>query len=217
MYFFPFLIPALLGLAVQQDAIRLVQVKKTRRGFRLEMACSRPLPADAIVDGKLIQIEKISTLLMEMVTVLQANKRKVAVSLSASQVLMRQISLPADMTEAEIEAEIQIHIQRELPGLKDPLAIDFAVLSSEGGYQQIHFAAVRETYLACVVSCVREAGLSVKCVDVDVAARQRALQYYPDIESWLRQADHINDAAFQADPLTFIVACGTAMRDMPRW
>ena len=163
MNLYPFNSPSHLALDVQPDAIRLVQLKKTRRGFQLQLAQYEPLPPDTFADGRIKRWDALSTMLTDLANALNLRGRTVALCLPAQAVRMQRLTLPVGLSDEDIEAEINLQVQQDMPGLNEPLCIDFTFLpAADPTYREVSFAAVRETYLSSYVECARSAGFNVK-------------------------------------------------------
>lgn len=163
----------MLGLDIQPDAARLIQLSKARRGSQIERIAMRPMPANIFTAGRIQRWEVLGSVLVEWFEELGIRQHVVAISLPMNVVRVQQISLSASLQDAEIEAAIFSHLQRDMPGLNEPLMIDFNVLGKKQGQVTVLFMAVREAYLTNYVECLQAIGLKVKIVDVDVYALMR--------------------------------------------
>jgi Tfp pilus assembly PilM family ATPase len=91
---------------------------------------------------------------------------------------MQSLNLPSGLSSHAVELEIYAYLERNLPGMRETLCIDFVDAPAKTiGYSQVFFAAARQEYLSQYIACVNAAGLQVKIVDVDVYALQRAVSF----------------------------------------
>lgn len=202
-----------LGLDVQPDGLRLVRLKKTRKGYLCEAAFMQPLPRDVVVDGKLKRFDYLQLALADLVLTHALKGLPVAITLAANMVRAQQIPLPCGLSDADIVAEILIQLRRDLPGMTDPVCVDFSVApSSQAGMVDVTFVAVREAYLTQYVHCVNAAGLTVRRVDVDRYALQHA-QMFP--RERITLASTVDDSVMAAQE--WQIACGAALQAVPRW
>ncbi|TAK76172.1 MAG: hypothetical protein EPO11_04610 [Gammaproteobacteria bacterium] len=169
--------PLLIGLAIQHDAVRWVQLKKAKQAFLIEQAHSSPLPLGVVAEGKIKRVDALRSVLTDLVYRHRLEGRMAAISLPAHLVRMQRIQLPAGLSESEIEAEMNAHLQNELPGLSEALCMDFTVLpaSRPGQDIDVFFAAARREDVEQYVECVQAVGVKVKIVDVDTYALKRAV------------------------------------------
>lgn len=172
---FSFSSPSLIGLDIQQDSVRLVQLKKTKRHYLAEHIAMRTLPSDVFREGKIKEWAMLSQVLTELVQTLGLQGSDTAIHLPANLVRMQQLQLPMGLSQADIEAEIYTHLQRDLPGMTDTLCLDFSLRPSvDAAYNAVFFAAARQEYVSQYIECVNAAGLKTKIVDVDTYALKRA-------------------------------------------
>jgi type IV pilus assembly protein PilM len=173
---FPFTSQITIGLDIQVDAIRLLQLKKSRRQSEILHTAKLSLPQGLFSEGKINDWQLLTSLLAEQVENLGWQNLPTVIGLPAHLVRMQRLSLPAGLSAAEIEADIFLQLQQEMPGLSEPLAIDFSFLSAkEPDVLEVLYTAVREHYLAAYLQCLAVSGLNVKIVDVDCYALKRAL------------------------------------------
>lgn len=166
----------MIGLDIQPDAARLVQLKRTKGVTQLVRQAVLPLPTDIFSARKIQQWNELQLLLTEWFDTLGIKNQAVAVSLPVQAVRMQRLTLSSKLSEAEVEAEIFAHLQREMIGINESLNIDFQLFPTpHGDTVDVIFTAVREVYLTNYVECIQAAGLIVKVVDVDCYALTRAL------------------------------------------
>lgn len=197
---------SLVGLDIQPDAIRLVRLKKIKRGFQAKDVIENYLPNDVFAEGKIKNWELLRSILVDLVNIHQLNGMPTAISLPVNLVRIHQMQMPHGLSEAEIEIELFSYIHNHLPGLTDSLSIDFVSLpQKQADYNEIFFAATRKEYLSSYIDCVNAAGLKVKIVDVDIYALKRAISQ--------EQQNRVNGLIQDQ----FLLACGLAMREVPKW
>lgn len=169
---------AMAGIAIQPENIHLVQLKKVRKGYLIERVRRYELPSAIFSAGKITAFAELQTKLSDMVHAEGLRDMKAAVCVPSNQVKMQQITMPAGLSESDIEAEISAHVYRALPQKSDALAIDFRVRPAEKPDDvQVFFAAARREYIERYQACVEAAGLQVAMVDVDIFALLRAVRY----------------------------------------
>jgi type IV pilus assembly protein PilM len=170
--------PTLIGLDIQSDGIRLVQLTKHRRQLCVELAVLHPLPDDVFTQSKLVQWDVLTAALAELVVELGLNGLPAAIGLPAHAIRKQRIQLPLGLTEKEIEFEVIAHIQKDFPGMKEALCVDFSTLPClNPGYMDIVFVAVKQAYLSHYVASMNAAGLKVKIADIDMYALMRAVRF----------------------------------------
>lgn len=172
----PFITSRLLGLDIQPQSLRLMQLRHTRRGFLAEVAAEESLSAEIFYEGKIRDWQALRMILQIMVKDLQLTDMKTAIQIPYHLVRLQQIKLPPGLTETSIRQEIRMQLERDFPGLNEELAIDFRVRGKN--FQEdcaVDFVVTRKDYITQYVNCVNAAGLKVQIVDVDLYALKRFL------------------------------------------
>jgi type IV pilus assembly protein PilM len=192
---FSFRAPSLVGLDIQPDGVRLVQLKKNKSTYLLQHMAMRRLPEGVFAEGKIKAWDGLSTVLSELVDTLNLKGASVAISLPVNLVRMQRMSLPSGLSEAEIEAEIDMRMRRDLPGMTEALCMDFQVSAKAHDAQvDVFFAITRQAYVAAYLACLEAVGLKTKIVDVDIYALKRtacfSLQQMP-IDSVMHALMHV--------------------------
>ncbi len=189
----------LIGLDINSDEIRLVQLSRAKHKVRIEKVALEALPPGAIMDGKIHQPATVKSVVAKMVQDTQTQGLATALALPAHCVISKRIKLQAFLREEECEAEISAHLDRYLPEVTEELCFDFWFVNSlPVARRDILLIASRLELLNTYASVVTDAGLVVKIVDVDSYALIRAAQFClasDDMESVALL--HINETAVE--------------------
>jgi Tfp pilus assembly PilM family ATPase len=160
--------PAWVGLDINPDEIRLLQLKDTRSGWAVTSYAVEPLPVGAISDGKIRQPQIVRTALQNLVRATNTTGSPTAIALPANTVISQQIKLAACLSERQCEKQISHNLERYLPGVNEELCFDFmTTATSDNDYREIRLVASRLEQLRTYAEMVNNAGLQVKVVDVD--------------------------------------------------
>lgn len=178
MWSVSFRLPVLTGIAVFPANLHLVQLKKCKKGYAVLRVRRYELPAAIYSEGKITAFHLLQKFLDEIVKMEELTAAKTVLSVSLNQVKMNQITVPAGLSDSDIEAEICTHVYRSLPAKPEPLAIDFYMRAAAKMEDvNVVFAAARKDYIERYQACVQAAGLKVVSMDVDVFALLRAVRY----------------------------------------
>jgi hypothetical protein len=159
----------LIGVDIQPDAIRLVQ-QKTQQTFHF------PLPPHIFSHHKITNWDALTAFLTEQIHTNHLQQSPTAISIPTHLVRTARITLPAHLTDPEIEADIFMHMKEEMPGLSEAIHIDFSRLPTKDSSSiEVVYTAVRENHVLPYLTCMQSAGLNVNMIDVDCYALQRAL------------------------------------------
>jgi type IV pilus assembly protein PilM len=164
-----------LGLDINSDEIRLLQLTRKATTFTIQNYAVATLPAGAIMAGKIEQPVVLQQVLARLVRETRTQNCATAIALPGNAVISQQISLPANLSALDCEATISTNLPRYFPGITDELCFDFLPLATtDASKQQILLVASRLWQITSYVSLIKAAGLRVNIVDVDKFALMRA-------------------------------------------
>ena len=166
----------LVGLDIGSGALKLVQLKKIKRGYALKRFSVFPIDPELIVDGAVIDAGQVVTAIRELFQKESVKLKNVALSVSGHSVIVKRISLPL-MTEEELQESIKWEAEQFIPFDINDVNIDFHVLQTpdaqrEEGQMQVLLVAVKKDKLMEYTNLVIEAGLNPVIGDVDAFALQ---------------------------------------------
>ena len=94
------------GLDIGSSAIKVIQMKETKRGLQLLNFGMAPLPPEAIVDGALMNSSAIVDTILELYARTRIKNKDVAIGIAGHSVIIKKINLP-QMSPEELEESIQ--------------------------------------------------------------------------------------------------------------
>ncbi|GEM_PF-1323354 len=201
-FFTHFFSSSRIGLDIQPHELRLIKLKKLNKQFILETMITRPLAPTIFVEDKIKQWDALAIVLAELAENITTTQLPVAIQLPMKMVRMQHLTLPALLSAVAIEMEIMAHLQRDLPGMTDTLAMDFYTTPAVAATEiNVFFAATRQAYLTHYMDCLQMAGLPARCVDIDMLALLRAVRFICD-----DQAAHYAIAYITRNAITLIKA-----------
>jgi Tfp pilus assembly PilM family ATPase len=165
---------SLIGLEINTDEIKLLQLCHTAQGYTIENMAVRPLQEHVIVDDKIKRFDVVQTALRTIVQETNIVGCPAAIALPIHSVIIKQIRLAACLSEWECEVEIKASLPRYFPGVTEELCFDFSILpKTSADYHDILLVASRAEQVQMYTALVSHAGLDVKIVDVDAHALLR--------------------------------------------
>lgn len=162
---------SLVGLDIGSSAIKLVQVGETKKGYRLEKFGIKKLDPDLIVDGTVMDADRVAEAIRQLVSEQKIKIKDAALSVSGHSVIVKKIQV-AMMSEDELEESIKWEAEQYIPFDINDVNIDFHILSdpesSQGqDHMNVVLVAVKKDKLNEYTSLVSEAGLTPVIMDVD--------------------------------------------------
>lgn len=168
----------LLGLDIQAEEIRLLQLQGALKKKSIKEALLSHLPVGAVIDGKIHETEAVTGCLQELVQKYKLQSSKVAIALPEQCVMSQRITIAKGLNEAELEAEMIHHLSHAVPNITEGLCYDYLIVDSSHAMQdEVLLIATSYANLNIPLSVVQNAGLKIQVVDVNQYALIRANQF----------------------------------------
>ena len=167
-----------LGLDIGTSAIKLVQLKESKRGYSLQNFAMAPLAHEAIVDGAMMNSTVIVSSIRQLLQSQRIKNKEAGIAISGHSVIIKKITLPA-MTEEELEESIQWEAEQYIPFDINDVNIDVQVLTpepSEQGQMDVLLVAAKKDMINDYLAVVQEAGLTPVLVDVAAFCVENAFE-----------------------------------------
>jgi type IV pilus assembly protein PilM len=172
-----------IGLDIGSSAIKLIQMKETKRGYQLLHFGIANLPPEAIIDGALMNSTVIVSTIRDLVQSQRIRNKEAGIAISGHSVIIKKITLPA-MTEEELEESIQWEAEQYIPFDINDVNIDVQVLTpeaSEQGQMDVLLVAAKKDMINDYLAVVQEAGLTPMVVDVAAFCVENAFEANYDL------------------------------------
>jgi type IV pilus assembly protein PilM len=160
-----------IGLDIGSSAIKLAELRETRKGYQLKNIGEAIIPPEAIVNKVIINsgavVEAISSLMGD----LGIKTKDVVISISGHSVIIKKVSLPK-MSQRELRDAIPWEIEQYIPHSINDVNYDFQILPGESpeGNMDVLIVAAKKDITNDYIVVANEAGLNPVVVDVDVFA-----------------------------------------------
>ena len=167
----------LLGLDISSTAVKLLELSRSGARYRVESYAVEPLPPNSVVEKNISDVEAVGEAVRRAVKRATTHTKYTAVAVAGSAVITKTISMPAALTEEEMESQIELEADQYIPYPLEEVNLDFEVLgSSEKNAEMVDvlLAASRSENVDLRVAAVELAGLSTRVVDVEAYALERA-------------------------------------------
>lgn len=169
---------AVAGLDIGTTSVRLVELSHAGDHIQLEHFAYEPLPRGAIVDGNIENLEQVAEAVRRVWKKSGSRAKQVALAMPAAFVISRKIILPADLSEDQLEFQVENEASHYIASAPEEVCLDFVVLGpSENAAQDIEvlFAAARKEKVEDRLAAVEEAALTAQIMDVETFAARAGL------------------------------------------
>ena len=167
-----------LGIDISATAIKLLELSRSGSKYRVESYAVEPLPANSVVDKNISDAEAVGQAIERAVKKSGSKTKDAAVAVSGSAVITKIISMPANLTDTEMENQINMEADQYIPFSLDEVNLDFEVIGpSESNPEQVDvlLAASRSDNVDIRVAALEVAGLKAKIVDVEAFALENTI------------------------------------------
>jgi type IV pilus assembly protein PilM len=162
--------PPLIGLDISSTSVKLMELSKTGSSYRIEGIAVEPLPANAVVEKNVAEIESVGESVKRALAKSKIKSRNVAIAVSGSSVITKKITMPSNLSEDEMEGQIQLEADQYIPYPLEEVNLDFQILGESPDNPDtvdILLSACRSENVDDRVAAVELAGLTPKIVDIE--------------------------------------------------
>lgn len=167
----------LLGVDISSTAVKLLELSLTNGKYRIENYVIRQLPANAVVEKNISDIDAVGDCISEAVSMLKPATKEAAVAVAGSAVITKIIEMNAAMSDDEMENQIIVEADQYIPYPLSEVAIDFERQEStdpNSDFVDVLLAACRKENVESRVGAMQSGGLSALVVDIEAYAMERA-------------------------------------------
>lgn len=210
--FFRRKVDTVLGVDIHGSGIKLVELGRSVAGYTVEGYATQELPAHAVVDGTLLDLEGIGQALRQALARLHTSVRQAAVAVVGPSVITRVIEMDAGLSDEEMVWMIQMEADQYIPYPLDDVAIDFQVRgpsAQDSRRVEVLLAACLKEQVKAREAVLALAGLVPRVVDIEGFALERASRQ--DFASFT-PGRRVDGAQWTIDAQALGVACGLALR-----
>ena len=210
--FFTRKVDTLLGVDINDMAIRLVELGRCTSGYSVQGYVTQALPAHAVVDGTFLDLDGVARALRSALSRLSTSARGAAAAVAGPSVITRMIEMEAGLTDDEMTWMIQMEADQYIPYPLDDVTIDFQVRGPTAlnpGRVEVLLAACLKEQVEAREAVLALAGLVPRVVDVEAFALARACSQ--DFASFT-PGHRVDGAQWAVDAQGMGIACGLALR-----
>ena len=168
----------LLGIDVSSTTVKLVELGRGRDGgLVLEHCAIEPLERGWINEGNVEKFDEVAEALRRLVRKSGSKTKQAALALPGSAVITKKINLPAGLTEAEMEVQVESEATQYIPFPLAEVALDFCVIGPAPNmpdYVEVLLAASRKEKVSDLQGLAEAAGLEPVVLDVESYASRLA-------------------------------------------
>ncbi len=169
--------PTLLGIDISSTSVKLVELAQTENGYRVESLAVEPLPANAVAEKNIQDVEAVGETLQKAVKKSGTRCKRAALAVAGSAVITKIITMPASLSDADMELQIELEADQYIPYPLEEINLDFQVLGPTHGNPEtvdVLLAASRSENVEIRSAAAEMAGLMTKIVDIEAYTIEHA-------------------------------------------
>ncbi|SHH99038.1 pilus assembly protein PilM [Ferrimonas marina] len=168
----------LVGVDIGTQEIKAVLLSQSPHGYQLEAIARIPLEKGVVVDREIKNSSAVAEAMKQVRAQLPRKARFGAASVSGSTVMTKVIFMDANLSDEELEAQIEIEADNLIPYPLEDVNIDFEPLEVNEATSKVSvlLAACRSDNVESRVEALEAAGLGSKVVDVEGYALGRSFK-----------------------------------------
>jgi len=166
-----------IGVDVSSTAVKLLELSRHGDKYRVEAYAVEPLPANAVVEKNITEVEAVGESIRRAVKRSQTKTKLCALAVPGSAVITKVISIQGNLSETEMEGQIGIEADQYIPYSLEEVNLDFEVIGpseSDPDRVDVLLAASRSENVDVREAAAELGGLNCKIVDVEAFALENA-------------------------------------------
>jgi type IV pilus assembly protein PilM len=162
--------PVILGLDISSTSVKLLELAQDGDNYRVQSLAVEPLPDNAVVEKSFQDVEAIGETIQKALKRSGTKAKLAAVAVAGSAVITKIINMPANLSENELELQIQQEADQYIPYPLEEINLDFEVVGPTANNPDsvdVLLAASRSENIENRTDALDIGGLTAKIVDVE--------------------------------------------------
>lgn len=168
---------AVVGITLNSSYIKILKINYLVTPCQVEHFAILPTPVGAVVNDEVKDPKTIAILLRKLFKDAGIKTKNVALCISRSSVIVKNITVDSRLTADEVESRVWIEANRLFPNLIGDIYLDFAVVgpsSADSTQSEVTIIACRKEHMNPLIETVTQAGLTPRNIDINSYALMRA-------------------------------------------
>lgn len=173
----------MLGLDISSTAVKLVELSRHGNRYRIESYAVEPLPPNSVVEKNISDVEAVGEAVRRAIKRAGTRGKFAAVAVAGSNVITKTISMPGNLSDEELQSQIELEADQYVPYPLEEVSLDFEVLGKSQNNPDtvdVLLAACRTETVEMRTAAVESGGLSTRIVDVEAYATENAFRLLLD-------------------------------------
>ena len=162
-----------IGIDISSTSVKVLELSHSGSGYRIEHYGVEPLAPNCITEKVISDIDAVGDSIRKVIKQTGSKAKKCTLAVAGSAVITKVITMPASLSDQEMEGQIQIEADQYIPYALEEVNLDFNILGpTEGNPETVDvlLAASRSENVEMRVAAAEVAGLMPAVVDVEAYA-----------------------------------------------
>ncbi|WP_172622865.1 type IV pilus biogenesis protein PilM [Aquicella siphonis] len=168
----------ILGLVINPQYIKLLKIKSANEPQEVEYFKMISIPEGLVVHTEIKNSTALAEILRNVISESGLDTKDIALTIPRSSAIVKHITVDKRLHADEVESRVWVEANRLFPNLINDIYLDFAVIgpsSEDSSQNEVLIVACRKEQLKPYLEVMRMAGLTVKVVDINYYAFERAM------------------------------------------
>lgn len=173
----------ILGIDISSTSVKLLELSRSGSKYKVEGYAVEPLPPNSVVEKNITDAELVGEAIRRVAAKSGTKLKHAACAVAGSAVITKVITMPAELSEDEMESQIMVEADQYIPYPLEEINLDFQVLQpseTEPDKVDVMLAASRSDNVDIRVAALGVGGLIAKKVDVEAFALENAVALLAD-------------------------------------
>lgn len=184
MFFFKRKQLPVIGIDISSTSVKVLELSKSGSGFKVEYHGVESLPANSVTEKTLSDVDAVGETIRKAIKRAGVRNKNCAMAVAGSAVITKLITMPAMLSDTELEAQIQLEADQYIPYALEEVNLDFDVLGPTDGNPEtvdVLLAASRSENVEMRVAAAEIAGLTPHKMDVEAYAIENVFTRLPNM------------------------------------
>jgi type IV pilus assembly protein PilM len=171
----------LIGLDIGTRYVKAILLEKTKQHTNVLAIACEPINGNAFAEREVKDYEALSQALKKVKLSLKSKVKQVVIAVSGTAVINKLAYLDSDLTDVELESQIELEADSLLPYPLEEIYLDFERLAPSTSYPgkvEVLLSAVHKDLLDSRLTLLNEVGFEPKISDVEIYALANAFMHF---------------------------------------
>ncbi|RKZ83896.1 MAG: pilus assembly protein PilM [Candidatus Parabeggiatoa sp. nov. 1] len=168
----------IVGIDISSTAVKLLELSKAGKGYKVESYAMEPLPEKAIEDKNIVDGEIVGDAISRVVKRAKPKAQHAAIAVAGPAVITKTIQMEKDMSDDDMKEQIGSDPAQYLGKEGDEIHFDFYLMGPNEKEPEervdVLLAACSSEMLEARTAALEQAGLKTKIVDIEKYALENA-------------------------------------------